>query len=366
MKIVWLYPVNQKCGISFYSQEYVHALADRIDLKVFDIDACCSHPKLTAAELNSCDCIHIQYEPSFFIKYGVKTFARLCSLLTKPVVVTLHEIYDEFPDVFPRSGISGPGCIRTIKEWLYDRRHPYQTSYTYDLQRNFFADRVLVHADVHRDTLIQKGVEAKKITVIPLPVTSLTTSANKPFMYNHTLHLASHGFLTRHYDYPLLFQVLDKLTVPWRFTWIGGIRRDEDASLPNELNSEIQAHSWNDAFTITGWVPVEERAELLNDTDIYLALLKVRSTSASLATAIGARRLIIATDLPYTRELARDAPILALSAPDCSSVIEKIQLLLSDESVRQTHLHEIEKYIDTVSYVKMAERVIAVYKDLIV
>jgi len=365
MKIAWLYPVKQKCGISFYSEEYVQALAQVIDVTVFDIDDFCGHPKHLAVKLNSFDCIHIQYETSFFLKKGVKIYEKLCTLLTKPVVVSLHEVYDEFPDVFPRSRINGSGILRACKEWIYDLRHPYQTSYTNDLQQSFFADKILVHADAHKGTLVQKGIDAGKISVIPVPVKNLSLSSKTPFMKDDILHLSSHGFLNRHYDYTLLFQVLEKLDIPWRFTWIGGIRRDEDASLLNDINREIEERSWKDMFTITGWVTEEERTTLLNKTDIYLGLFTVRSTSASLATALGSRQLIIASDLPYTRELARKTPILSICKSDCHSVIEKINLLISDTSLRQAYVNEIEKYTNSVSFMKMAERVIKVYKDLI-
>ncbi len=364
MKIAWIFPVNQKCGISFYSREYVNALGTYIKVAVFDIDECLNKPKQSVKNLNRFDCIHIQYETSFFLKGKKKKYSRLCTLLTKPVVATLHEVYDEFPGVFPRSHITGSGILRVCKEYIWDRRHPCQNVYTFHANNRFFADRLLVHANYHKQSLIKKGIEADTISVIPHPVKIHGDSPDLSFMKENRLNLSSHGFISPHYDYALLFNVLEKLTVPWRFTWIGGIRRDEDAPLLAAINRDIAKRSWQDTFIITGWAEDEKRNRLLTQTDIYLALFTARSTSGSLATTMGMHRLIITTELQYTLELAQNAPALTVCPAESEAVIDRINRLISDEPLRHQMLQELEKYTGNVSYLNMAKKVIEVYKDL--
>jgi len=364
MKIAWIFPVNQKCGISFYSREYVNALSNYLEVTAFDINECLNNPKQTAKNLNSFDCIHMQYETSFFLKSNKKKYSQLCTLLKKPVVATLHEVYDESPGVFPRSHITGLGILRSCKEYIWDRRHPYQNAYTFHTDNSFFADRLLVHANYHKNILIKKGIESDRISVIPHPVKKHGDSPDVPFMKEGRLNLSSHGFISSHYNFALLFNVLEKLTVPWRFTWIGGIRRNEDALLLTSINRDIAEHSWQDTFNITGWAEDEKRDRLLSQTDIYLALFTARSTSGSLATALGAHRLIIATDLPYTRELVQSAPVLTICPAESKAVIDNINRLISDESLRHRNVQEIIKYTGNVFYLNMAKRVIEVYKDL--
>jgi hypothetical protein len=90
MKIAWLFPVDQKCGISYYSHDYVNALAESTDVEIFDIYECLANIPSYSDRLNSFDIIHIQYETSFFLKGNSKKFKGLCGKIKKPVVVRQH------------------------------------------------------------------------------------------------------------------------------------------------------------------------------------------------------------------------------------------------------------------------------------
>lgn len=363
MKIAWLFPVNQKCGISFYSHEYVTTLRQQITVDAFDIDECLNTLKRSANIFNNYDCVHIQYETSFFLKKNNNRYKKLCSLITKPIIVSLHEVYEEFPDVFPRSQIKGRGFIRQCKELLYDYRHPYQTIYTRHLSESFFADIILVHAQYHKDILAQNGIHKDMLSVIPLPVKPITISHDTPFMTSGIIHFCSHGFITPHFDYPLLFTVLNNLTTPWHFTWLGGVRRNEDVPILNTIKNEIRKRNWRDRFIITGWVTENERNRVLSQTDLYLALFTARGSSASLAAALGARSLIIATELPLTSELVKKTPILSIVPPECTAIIDQINRLASDTILRNSFITNIESYIEDHSYTKHASHLIELYQD---
>jgi hypothetical protein len=366
MKIAWLFPVDQKCGISYYSHDYVNALAESTDVEIFDIYECLANIPSYSDRLNSFDIIHIQYETSFFLKGNSKKFKGLCGKIKKPVVVSLHEVYEEFPGVFPRSQIKGSGFTRKCKEFIYDMRHPYQTTYLEHASQGFFADALIVHANFQKEILLKKSIPEKKISVIPMPVKAQNTVSGTSKTDTEILKLASLGFINQNYNYPLLFDALDSLEIPWSFTWIGGMRRDEDVSLLNTINREIEKRNWQDTFTITGWIPEDTMNQLLFQTDIYLALFSERSSSASLATALGARKVIIALSIPLTQEMVKSSPVMKLASPDCKSVTEAINQLSSDKSLRESYLAEIDRYITLHSYNEMAKRLLTVYQELTV
>ena len=369
MKIAWVFPVNQKCGISFYSQEYVNALKEFIEVETFDISNCLEDIDSYVKKLDSFDLIHIQYETSFFLKGNHKRYEQLCGQITKPIIVSLHEVYEEFPGVFSRSQIKGKSFIRKLKENIYDIRHPFQTLYNKHLLNSFYADKVLVHANFQKALLIKKGIEKGKIEIIPMPIKEikdiLPRVKPQATQIIKKLNLSSLGFLNQNYDYELLFDVLDKLEIPWHFTWIGGIRRNEDTPLLNTIKQEISKRRWEDKFTVTGWITDERRNELLSQTDIYLALFSARSSSLSLATALGARRLIIATALPFSEELVKSTPIMLISKANSKSVLDNIDQIISNNSIKESCLNAIDKYIEQHSYMAISEKLIETYRGIV-
>jgi hypothetical protein len=129
MKIGWLYPLSRRCGITFYGNAYSAALEPLVEIVRVDSDKAIADCTGAARTLNACDIVHVQYEPSLFFLNNHDRYNKLLSRINRPGVVSLHEIYKEFPWDFPRSHIAGTGVVRRIKEFLYDRRHPVSTAY---------------------------------------------------------------------------------------------------------------------------------------------------------------------------------------------------------------------------------------------
>lgn len=369
MKIAWLFPVEQKCGISFYSQEYIHSLKEFNKIETFDVYSCLQDINSSAKRLNAFDIIHIQYETSFFLNRNKRGYDLLCSKITKPIVVSLHEVYENFPGVFPRSKITGKGIFRKIKENIYDTRHPFQTLYNRHLSDGFYADTILVHACFQKDILVKKGLQKDIIDIVPMPVKEpvVRKYGGKPkaTMPQKTLNLSTLGFINPNYDYQLLFNVLDKLEKSWHFTWIGGIRREEDSFILKYIKREVSSRNWENKFTITGWVTGNKRDELLDQTDIYLALFSARSSSLSVATALGARRIIIATALPLFREIIENTPVLCITSSDSNSVNENIDRIVKDSSLQKMYLYAIDNYIKQHSYRRMSKKITEIYRRIV-
>jgi glycosyltransferase involved in cell wall biosynthesis len=356
MKTAWIYPVNRRDGISLYAQRYIQGLENRAAVESFDVSECAGRrfPEMLAQQ--SFDIVHVQYEPSFFVPGRKDIYTEFSAALRIPLVVTVHEVYERFPNVFPREEVSGHGLLKKMKLWLYDFRHPVQTMYAVHRASSFGAVRVLVHYPYQHSILCKQGVASGRIEILPHPVVQTAKPGTAAGRFNNDapVHIGATGFININYDYDLLFSSLENLDMPWRFTWIGGVRRREDTLLMKKIRREIEMRSWQNKFTVSGWVSDAEQQHLLSTLDIYLALFSNRSTSGSLLMAVGAHKPVIATSLPLTRDLNRERELALLVEARVPDVVEKIRMLAASESLRNTLSENAAQYARNHSYQKMA------------
>ena len=237
MKAAWVFPQNRQCGISIYAKNYIEALSSHLELIRIDPSSWFSNREKFISELHSADLIHIQYETSFFLKGNIDFYGEILKKINRPVLVSLHEVYREFPGVFPREEIVAPHWLLPLKYLIYDLKHPAQSAFRKHLSNKFGADCILVHHEYHRDILFDKGICAGLVKVLPLPVKCSVSCPSFSWTPGKQLHLGSTGFLNPQYDYDLLISVLEKLDIEWKFTWIGGIRSGEHEYLHKKLDS---------------------------------------------------------------------------------------------------------------------------------
>jgi glycosyltransferase involved in cell wall biosynthesis len=364
MKIAWIFPVNKICGISFYSRSYVEALKPLIDIVCIDPDDFNLNKDKTIDLLKHCDLVHIQYETSFFLNGRKEFYSDLCASISCPIIVTLHEVYDQFPGVFPRDSIRGIPPLRIMKQWLYDSRHPYVTALTKHTKNSFSAKAILVHSGFQKDLLIKKSVKSEVVSVFPVPVSSKSKSPASPWSGNGTLQLASTGFVNDSFDYDLLMNALALCNLPWKFTWIGGVRRSDDQELFERLQKEIERRKWRDRFVITGILSKEQRDEILSRTHIYCAFFKYKSSSESLATAIGGRTMILATSLPLTREMFRRFPVMLLAPSEPLEMVGAIRRMANDKDLQVSLKKALTEYCNEYGRERMAGRLLSLYEKV--
>ena len=365
MRVAWIYPKTERCGISIHARNYIDSLKNHLDILEIDTDDFCSDSHQNTQLLDSADLVHLQYESSFFLKGRNDFFFRTLSRINKPLLVSLHEVYREFPGVFARSKISGPLFLRVIRRLIYDYRHPAQTAYRKHLGKNFGADLVLVHHHYHKKILTESGADPSKIEVLALPVKISSESIPFKWTSDHEIHLGSTGFINPQFNYDLLFSILKKLDKKWRFTWIGGIRNSEQQELFNRIMSTLNQNGWDNQFRITGWVSEEEQSRFLKELDIYMALFSNRASSASLNRAIGALIPIIATQLPLTEEInSPHCSPLVVIPPECESAIDAINSILTRKGFREKLLQNVGKYAEIHSYSAMSLKLVEIYRGL--
>jgi glycosyltransferase involved in cell wall biosynthesis len=369
MKIAWIFPLEKQCGISLYSKSYVKALGTICSVACVDPMDYCAGKTGVLLKIKDCDIVHIQYESSFFTSGRKNFYEKLCAAVSRPLVVSLHEVYRSFPDVFPREQLAGSGPLLRLRQSIYDRRHPVQTAYFRHAAKSFCARRVLVHQEFQKTILETLGVRPETIIVLPQPVPVIGPPAPAPvpagFGDRRPTRFAGFGFVNPHYDYALLYAALERLDIPWQFTWIGGVRRSEDEALLREIRANIDKRGWQDRFTVTGWVDEAERDRLLVSADIVLALFSARSSSASLAAALGALRPVIATKLPLTDDLAARHGVLHCVASTPEAVAGGIQKIISDEPFRTALLDNVARYRENNSFPALAKQLALLYEECI-
>jgi glycosyltransferase involved in cell wall biosynthesis len=310
--------------------------------------------------------VHIQYETSFFLRGRREWYFDLCRSITCPVIVTLHEVYDQMPGVFPRERLGGIFPIKKMRRWLYDLRHPYLTALTRHTGAGYCARRILVHSGFQKDILVKKGIGPERIEILPVPVSAKVASPAKSWKGSGTLQLAATGFVSESYDFELLFATLDQCDLPWKFTWIGGVRREDDRGLWDRLHREIVRRNWADRFFMTGIVAKEKRDELLARTNVYCAFFSHKSSSESLATAIGVRCMIVATPLPVTRELSERFPVMLLAQPEPRELAAAIRRLATDAALQGKLADALAAYCGEYGRERMAKRLAELYEREVV
>jgi len=315
--------------------------------------------------LSECDCVHIQYEPSFFLQGRCDFYPGLCKRIRVKKIVTLHEIYRKIPGIFPRENIRGTWPGRAIKEVLWDRRHPHWAAFERHRRGLFFADALVVHSQFQKDILTEKGFDKEKITVIPLPIkprTKIKPPVDDP---EKGIVLGATGFINPMYDYDLLFNVLGRLSGMWRFFWVGGLRRSDDEDLLRRLEHEIDNRGWKQRFTITGWVPDEDRDRLLDEMNIFLRVFQgaefIREPCRRHCRGKADHRDVHS----LTMEMASYGPLVLLAPDGPEKTAETISALVSDRGRLRSMEQAAAAYGRKYSYEECGRKTIHLYERVI-
>jgi glycosyltransferase involved in cell wall biosynthesis len=361
----WIFPNRERCGIAIYSRNYIAALEKLCTIKVVDSDSWLKESAKCQQVLDDCDVVHIQYETSFFSQRHHNFYLKIIKQLKKPVIVSLHEIYRNFPGVFPRDQIKGGVFTSTIKKCYYDYRHPIQTAYRKHLSTAFGASTILVHHQYHKEILVNEIKSKCPIIVLPMPIHENQPINDTKNLNKKSIVVGTTGFINPEFDYELLFETLEQLKMDWQFMWIGGIRTPDHQRLLDMINEQICKRNWIGKFIITGWVSEESQSSLLAEIDIYVAFFKNRSSSASIARAVGAHRLIIATDCQIVQEINNtfNNKVIHTVKNDSTDIISKITSLLENKELIKMQQLAINRYISVSNFNTMAKTLLEIYKS---
>lgn len=350
----WIYPHRNACGITRYSREYIETLrSDGMTVVEIDPLLLITNKPLFLSKVTLCDIIHVQYDTRSFTIRNRDFYLKMVERIGCPIIVTLHEVYEEDPFAFPRSAISGFLPAKLLRRLIWHVRHPLQNAHRRHLRNGFGAAGLIVHHYYHIGILNKCGCPRLPVCVLPHPVISIAPSALFRLTSLPEIHLGAVGSINPAFNYDLLFSVLERIKRPWTFTWIGGAKNTDQRLLLESIRAHVNNMGWSDRFLVTGVLSEEQMTKYLFKIDVALALFIHRSTSGSIARIIGACKPVVASDITLVREIcdaSPDEPPLLMVKPEPDSVTNAIENFITDPLLQKRLLEGMEKYRIKASY----------------
>lgn len=362
MKIAWIYPIEKKCGISFYSNNYINELKKLILVDCYDIENIHLMLKSTPSLLDNYDLVHIQYETSLFYLNKKDYYRSLIKKIKIPIVTSLHEVYETIPGVYPREKITG--MLSPIRRLIYDIKHPLQHLLNTHQKNFYYSDIIIVHYHFQKEILINKGFPEKKIKIIELPFEKQTQIKISSFSEN-PISLGCIGFINLNYDYNFLFKVLHTLKIPWKFKWLGGLRTKGDSDFYQSILNKIKNYKFENEFIISNWLNNKDFQYEMSQFDILLHFFKNRSSSSSLCKSISFGIPVLATQLPLTNEISKKCEIQLINTNDVHSTVDIIEELYNSKSKRVYMSDSEFQYAKLNTYQIQTEKLIHLYREII-
>lgn len=309
MKICMMTKWERPCGIADYSGHLKAALERQgVPVIIAPVDR---PPRGTAIEslicqAGGCDVVHIQHEFSFFgdsFFQSVSACRKLLAGITVPTVMTVHEL------ALARPG----GALRALREKIL-----------FAFQKEMFnrSGALIVHSRRVKDLLVAAGVPEGKVTVMMHPVPAVPVPAVAETVKAGELTVTVFGFVVERKGYEIVF-LLAKKAPHCRFIIAGGAHPSDRSGYCQRLEQRIKDEGMEGRIMITGYVPEERVPEIMAQTDIILAPFTDIFASGSVSLAAAYRKPVLASDIPYFRELRDNGfgvELFATQDPDDAAV----------------------------------------------
>ncbi len=369
--IVAMYtPWRIKCGISDYSRYLVQALQTlpEIDyISLVEPPEAVIHSRLEAvmnrlelarayrlrgSQTHLCHLTHIQHQ--YFLFGGVAGFKNFAVQFYKsskpPIILTVHEI------AHPPEGASP--LIRKAIE---------RANYT-----NFFwpsIAQLIVHTTADKQQLMQIGMEAEKITVIPhgvptpLPLPDVQSARAELGLQGKRV-LTLFGFLSRKKGHSTALRALQMLPEDVVLIFAGGKHPEDSTNYVPRLIDFIQQNGLQERVRITGYIPPEQIPPIMAATDLAIAPYPESSGSGSLANLIAYRRAVLASNIAPHQEIEAGMPgcMAMFPAGNSEALAEKILQLLHNEDQLALLQNQAARYAEKHTYLNMALQTLQVYQ----
>ncbi|MFH1760686.1 MAG: glycosyltransferase [bacterium] len=374
MKIAFVSTWRAKGGWPHYSDSVIDGLAGLgISCEKFPIDSLPLSNLATALdwhEVNKCDIAHIQYEISFFNQQNRNVFQNFISYINIPVVVTLHEIYQENPFIYPFSKVGGSNkVISKIKKYLYWWKHPLHYSERKLYSSNFYAKRITVHSEYHVSIIKSMGCSRDMIRVIEHGVPCVAKGDKDLLKEAYGLKgkqvILTFGFLYPNNNYHYIISMLRYLDPKIVYVIAGGAREEMHKNIPGNIEKFARLNGVGDRVRITGFLDEKKRDDFLSLADFYAAPFEIKSTSGSLCWAIGAGLPIITATSQMTDDMNARVPCLMLyDKANTDNFKKQLAWLVQDPDLQNKLRAGAEKYSQNYSYESMCRKLKSVYEEI--
>lgn len=355
---------RERCGIADYSAALAGPLRAHVDLDTVVLQPNRLNPLAIAADgrrLSRADVAHVQHTYSFF---GVDqlTYTLAWRLLRRtirvPLVVTAHTVRPAGPARY--EGGLGSALANAVGAPAW-----------HDVETFRRAAAVIVHARLHRDRLVARGVSAERCVVVPPgvpPRVAVDPAAVTAFRARHGLGsrpvVGVFGFVERGKRFALVVDALAELgggrEAP-ALLIAGGPRLAEHEAVVAEVRAEARA--LGDRLVVTGYLPPAAVPVALEAMDVVVVPYATEdSVSYSLHVALAQGRPVVATALAPVRELEERGRCVALVSPDDPHDLAKtLGALLEDAAARRRLAEAARQYAAAESVEVAARRTAEVY-----
>jgi glycosyltransferase involved in cell wall biosynthesis len=356
---------RERCGIADYSAALLPALREHVAIETVVLRPNRLNPWALAADarrLGRADVAHVQHTYSFFgvdpLTYTL-AWRLLRAAIRAPLVVTAHTVRPAGPRRY--EGGLGSALANAVGAPAW-----------HDVETFRRAEAVIVHARLHRDRLLARGVSADRCVVVPPPVPRrVPVDAAQVRAFRERLALGTRpvvgvfGFVERSKRFALVLDALAELgrgDAPVLLV-AGGPRLAEHDAVLSELRADAARAGLGERLVVTGYVPPAEVAVALEAMDVVVVPYATEdSVSYSLHVALAQGRPVVATAVAPLRELQERGPCLALVQPDDARDLAKtLGALLDDPAARDRLAQAAHAYAAAHSVGAVARRTVEVY-----
>jgi glycosyltransferase involved in cell wall biosynthesis len=356
MKISFFSSWMIRCGIADYSAFFVDALKGQ-GVEVLVIAAPAQMNPLRyyflGRSMNAVQIAHIQYEPSFFgsrLLISIVNYYIFISQIKIPRVITIHEIF-----TFGKGNL-----FLRIAERI-----------NYFLLKQIFShcDAIIVHSIEMRNLLYTIGIAAEVLLHdVPVPsVDSPVPARGSMFVKDNNFKrtLAIFGFVNNRKNYELVLKAMQRLPL-YSLIIAGGKHPKDRSAYYSNLKRMIKDFQLESRVRITGYLTQKEILGILSHTNVILAPFRYSVGSSSLGFAIACGKAIIASDIPYMKELKEiGIGIELFREDDINELVEKISLVMEDNVQRERLEHLTKHFRESHGYPCAASDLCELYSRLI-
>ena len=358
--------VGRRCGIADYTAALTAGLRASAAVSTVAIRPGAWSPLALAAagaRLSRHQVAHVQHTYSFFgVDHLTYTIAMrvLRARIRRPLVVTAHTVRPPGPGRYPGGLGSALANALGAPRW-------------HDVESFARAEAVIVHARLHRERLLARGVTADRCRVIPPgvpPRVAVSASAVAQFRTRHGLTgrpvVGVFGFLERSKRFATVLEALRETGRGAEAPVLllaGGPRLPEHDVVEREIRADAARAGLADRVVITGYLLGDEVPVALEAMDVVAVPYATDdSVSYSLHVALAQRRPVVATDLDPMREIAERGHCVDLvRAGDPHDLAKALRSLLEDGQ-RRTRLGEAAaEYAEAASVAASARLTLDTY-----
>lgn len=360
-----------RCGIASYAADLVGGLrtlpATEVGVVAYDRQR---HPRSDyvawGEAMNGGDVAHVQHEYSFFgyLAPWRNQYEPFITRIRRPLVITRHVTFDG-PLTVPGSGMRHG--IRRAKWAAYNRwLGPYATY----LNKGVFthAERIIVLSARLKEHLIARGLDAGKIHVVPAGVPVVPAAAGgevlrRAWGWEDKRVLGIFGYITPAKGHKLAVQALSQLPEDVVLLVAGGVRRDSDKVVLDELQRDIAAAGLGARVRVTGFLEDVDVPAHIAACDLLVYPATHADSSYSLVTGLAYDSApIVASDVYGHREVAeRGAGITLFRSEDAGALAETVRRLLDAPEQRDRIMVEAHAYAAATTWTAVAAQTKQIY-----